>query len=176
MHNAYDLQSFLTATILLMFVLRIMILLKHLIGYGTMDWFITKALLSFFQSFLKNRKSRTVLNGLSSDWGEISAWVPQDSILGPLFFPGIYKWYGFFLQLLMQPPRLDWQHPAVQTGIFSLPQYQELKRSLPKVSSIPDQTKHSDSFTIYINCTYNCWNLTLQKIFSKNGLMSLPSN
>ena len=42
--------------------------------------------LSLIQSFLKGRKQRTVLNGQSSNWGDISAGVPQGSILGPLFF------------------------------------------------------------------------------------------
>ena len=43
-------------------------------------------LLSLIQSFLKDRKQQTVLNGQSSNWGDISAGVPQGSILGPLFF------------------------------------------------------------------------------------------
>ena len=43
-------------------------------------------LLFLIQSFLKDRKQRTVLNGQSSNWGDISAGVPQGSILGPLFF------------------------------------------------------------------------------------------
>ena len=38
------------------------------------------------QSFLKDWKQRTVLNGQCSNWGDISAGVPQGSILGPLFF------------------------------------------------------------------------------------------
>ena len=42
-------------------------------------------LLLLIQSFLKDRKQRTVLNGQSSTWGDISAGVPQGSILGPLF-------------------------------------------------------------------------------------------
>ena len=42
--------------------------------------------LSRIQSFLKDQKQRTVLNGQSSSWGDISAGVPQGSILGPLFF------------------------------------------------------------------------------------------
>ena len=42
--------------------------------------------LSLIQSFLKDRKQRTVLNGQSSSRGDISAGVPQGSILGPLFF------------------------------------------------------------------------------------------
>ena len=43
-------------------------------------------LLLLIQSFLKDRKQRTVLNGQSSTWGDISAGVPRGSILGPLFF------------------------------------------------------------------------------------------
>ena len=47
---------------------------------------VSGELLSLIQSFLKDRKQRTVLNGQSSSWGDISAGVPQGSILGPLFF------------------------------------------------------------------------------------------
>ena len=47
---------------------------------------VSGQLLLLVQSFLKDRKQRTVLNGQSSTWGDISAGVPQGSILGPLFF------------------------------------------------------------------------------------------
>ncbi len=47
---------------------------------------VSGKLLSLIQSFLKDRKQRTVLNGKSSNWGDISAGVSQGSILGPLFF------------------------------------------------------------------------------------------
>ena len=47
---------------------------------------VSGQLLSLIRSFLKDRKQRTVLNGKSSVWGDISAGVPQGSILGPLFF------------------------------------------------------------------------------------------
>ena len=43
-------------------------------------------LLCFIQNFLANRKQRTLLNGKTSNWGTISAGVPQGSILGPIFF------------------------------------------------------------------------------------------
>ena len=43
-------------------------------------------LLLLLRSFLSERKQRTVLNGPSSCWLNISAGVPQGSILGPLFF------------------------------------------------------------------------------------------
>ena len=47
---------------------------------------VSGQLLCLIQSFLKDRKQRTVLNGQASNWGDISAGVPQGSILGPLFF------------------------------------------------------------------------------------------
>ena len=47
---------------------------------------VTGQLLSLICNFLADRKQRTVLNGKTSGWGEISAGVPQGSILGPLFF------------------------------------------------------------------------------------------
>ena len=47
---------------------------------------VSGQLLSLLQSFLMDRKQRTVLNGQCSSWGDISAGVPQGSILGPLFF------------------------------------------------------------------------------------------
>ena len=47
---------------------------------------ISGNLFNLLHSFLSNRKQRTVLNGKSSSWGNISAGVPQGSILGPLMF------------------------------------------------------------------------------------------
>ena len=43
-------------------------------------------LIKISQSFLANRKQRTVLNCKTSNWGSVTAGVPQGSILGPLFF------------------------------------------------------------------------------------------
>ena len=47
---------------------------------------VSGQLLYRIQSFLTDRKQRTVLNGRCSSWGNILAGVPQGSILGPLFF------------------------------------------------------------------------------------------
>ena len=47
---------------------------------------INGPLLTFLQSYLSNRKIRVVIEGCESDWNNISAGVPQGSILGPLLF------------------------------------------------------------------------------------------
>ena len=54
--------------------------------YKLKQYGVSGQLLLLIQSFLKDRKQRTVLNGQSSNWGDISAGVPQGFILGPLFF------------------------------------------------------------------------------------------
>ena len=67
---------------------------RHLTEYAWHDSLIYKLkrsdvsgqLLYLIQIFLKDRKQRTVLNGQSSNWGDISAGVPQGSILGSSFF------------------------------------------------------------------------------------------
>ena len=47
---------------------------------------ISGKLLNLIIDFLSNRKQRVVLNGKYSSWTNTEAAVPQDSILGPLFF------------------------------------------------------------------------------------------
>ena len=43
-------------------------------------------LLNLLRDFLNKRKQRIILNGQYSPWKNVSAAVPQGSILGPLLF------------------------------------------------------------------------------------------
>jgi hypothetical protein len=43
-------------------------------------------LLKWFKTYLTGRKQRVIIDGQSSDWREITAGVPQASVLGPLLF------------------------------------------------------------------------------------------
>ena len=47
---------------------------------------ISGSLLSWFESYLSERRQRVILPGTQSDWNYIHAGVPQGSILGPLLF------------------------------------------------------------------------------------------
>ena len=47
---------------------------------------ISDSLLSWFSSYLSERRQRVILPGTQSDWNFIQAGVPQGSIIGPLLF------------------------------------------------------------------------------------------
>ena len=51
---------------------------------------VTGKLLNWFKNYLLDRRQSVILPGVDSDWSKIFAGVPQDSILGPLIFPGFF--------------------------------------------------------------------------------------
>ena len=56
-------------------------LLHKMKAYG-----ITGNLINWFKSYLKSRRQKVVIKNNSSAYCEISAGVPQGSVLGPLLF------------------------------------------------------------------------------------------
>ena len=73
---------------------------------------ISGNLLNLIRNFLSNRKQRVLLNGKNSEWADISAGVPQGSVLGPLLFL-------VYINDLVENVRCDIKLFADDTSLFS---------------------------------------------------------
>ena len=70
-------------------------------------------LLAIVHNVLTNRQQRVVLNGKCSNWGTVSAGVPQGSVLGPLFFL-------VYINDIIDNNRCDIKLSADDTSLFSV--------------------------------------------------------
>ena len=96
--------------------------LKPLTEIDMMGWYIKLSHLEYdtplklTENFLSNRYQSVVLNVQFSSWVEVSAGVPQWSILGPLFF----LMYSYILTILAvdyhQQPNVWWWYIPFLSG------------------------------------------------------------
>jgi hypothetical protein len=98
---------------------------------------ISGKLLAWFQDYLSGRKQSVVLSGVHSDTVEISAGVPQGSILGPLLF---LVYINDIVSDISSPIRLFADDTTLYIIVDNpLDAANELNANLRKISSWADQ-------------------------------------
>ena len=93
---------------------------------------ISRNILKWITNFLSNRKQRVTLNGVSSEWTNVTSGVPQGSVLGP---PGI------FLAILGRGPRAS---PIGEISDVN-PEFGKFSE-YSKLISLPCKLMHLESF------------------------------
>ena len=126
------------------------ILFKKLKSYG-----ISGNMYNWFTDYLHGRKQRVVVNGVGSEWSQVTSSVPQGSILGPMLF------------ILFINDLPDVISPPTSTGLYAddTKLYNAIKSS-QDCDHLQEALSHADGWSKQSNIDFNvskCKVLTISR-------------